>query len=213
VRWISTVSPASRAKSFWPFWIPRCRAHPRRRSMRGHFRRGCIWFCSCIGSRDWSPACISGCARRGRGSFAARLSQHSDWEILRDLDPTVPLRRLGTGRPARFCADLVLPAGHCRRWRVQPRHAGAVRAGLAGTRRVGLARVVLGGGNDRPGAVLAAEAAGVRGTGIGCYFDDVLHRALGLTGHDWQSLYHFTIGESRRGSAAADHAAVCSSAD
>ena len=41
---------------------------------------------------------------------------------------------------------------------------------------------------------LAAEAAGVRGTGIGCYFDDVLHRALGLTGHDWQSLYHFTIG-------------------
>jgi len=41
---------------------------------------------------------------------------------------------------------------------------------------------------------LAAEAAGVRGTGIGCYFDDVLHRALGLTGHDWQSLYHFTVG-------------------
>jgi hypothetical protein len=26
------------------------------------------------------------------------------------------------------------------------------------------------------------------------YFDDVLHRALGLTGHDWQNLYHFTIG-------------------
>ena len=41
---------------------------------------------------------------------------------------------------------------------------------------------------------LAAEAAGVRGTGIGCYFDDVLHRPLGLTGHDWQSLYHFTVG-------------------
>ena len=32
---------------------------------------------------------------------------------------------------------------------------------------------------------LAAEAAGVRGTGIGCYFDDVLHNALGLVGHDW----------------------------
>jgi len=41
---------------------------------------------------------------------------------------------------------------------------------------------------------LAAEAAGVRGTGIGCYFDDVLHQALGLKGHDWQSLYHFTVG-------------------
>lgn len=41
---------------------------------------------------------------------------------------------------------------------------------------------------------LAAEAAGARGTGIGCYLDDVLHQALGLNGHDWQSLYHFTIG-------------------
>jgi nitroreductase len=41
---------------------------------------------------------------------------------------------------------------------------------------------------------LAAEAVGVRGTGIGCYFDHELHHALGLTGHDWQSLYHFTIG-------------------
>jgi len=41
---------------------------------------------------------------------------------------------------------------------------------------------------------LAAEAAGTRGTGIGCYFDEVLHRALGVAGHDWQSLYHFTIG-------------------
>jgi nitroreductase len=43
---------------------------------------------------------------------------------------------------------------------------------------------------------LAAEAAGVRGTGIGCYFDDDLHRALGLKGHDWQSLYHYTIGNA-----------------
>lgn len=41
---------------------------------------------------------------------------------------------------------------------------------------------------------LEAEAAGVRGTGIGCYFDDTLHEVLGLTGHDWQSLYHFTVG-------------------
>jgi nitroreductase len=41
---------------------------------------------------------------------------------------------------------------------------------------------------------LAAEAAGVRGTGIGCYFDDVMHRALGLKDHAWQSLYHFTLG-------------------
>jgi SagB-type dehydrogenase family enzyme len=41
---------------------------------------------------------------------------------------------------------------------------------------------------------LAAEAAGMRGTGIGCYFDDVMHEALGLRDRTWQSLYHFTVG-------------------
>jgi SagB-type dehydrogenase family enzyme len=41
---------------------------------------------------------------------------------------------------------------------------------------------------------LEAEAAGVRGTGIGCYFDDAFHRVLGLRGEEFQSLYHFTVG-------------------
>jgi SagB-type dehydrogenase family enzyme len=44
---------------------------------------------------------------------------------------------------------------------------------------------------------LEAEAAGFRGTGIGCFFDDAMHRLLGLVdedGADWQSLYHFTVG-------------------
>jgi SagB-type dehydrogenase family enzyme len=42
---------------------------------------------------------------------------------------------------------------------------------------------------------LEAEAAGVGGTGIGCFYDDPVHETLGLTGHAWQSLYHFTVGE------------------
>jgi SagB-type dehydrogenase family enzyme len=41
---------------------------------------------------------------------------------------------------------------------------------------------------------LEAEAAGVRGTGIGCFYDDPVHDVLGLTGHTFQSLYHFTVG-------------------
>ncbi len=41
---------------------------------------------------------------------------------------------------------------------------------------------------------LEAEAAGVRGTGIGCFFDDPVHEALGLDGTEFQSLYHFTVG-------------------
>ncbi|HLO62077.1 MAG TPA: hypothetical protein VK165_03845, partial [Azonexus sp.] len=41
---------------------------------------------------------------------------------------------------------------------------------------------------------LEAEAAGIRGTGIGCFFDDPVHQAFGLEGSRWQSVYHFTVG-------------------
>jgi SagB-type dehydrogenase family enzyme len=41
---------------------------------------------------------------------------------------------------------------------------------------------------------LEAEAAGLRGTGIGCFFDDACHELLGLQGTTFQSLYHFTVG-------------------
>jgi SagB-type dehydrogenase family enzyme len=41
---------------------------------------------------------------------------------------------------------------------------------------------------------LEAEAAGVGATGIGCYFDDPVHRVFGLEGFVFQSLYHFTVG-------------------
>ncbi|MGJ4952006.1 nitroreductase family protein [Bradyrhizobium sp. HKCCYLS20291] len=41
---------------------------------------------------------------------------------------------------------------------------------------------------------LEAEAAGLRGTGIGCYFDDSVHEMLGIAGSQYQTLYHFTIG-------------------
>jgi SagB-type dehydrogenase family enzyme len=48
---------------------------------------------------------------------------------------------------------------------------------------------------------LEAEAAGHRGTGIGCYFDDSFHQILGLEEDRFQDLYHFTVGgplEDRR---------------
>jgi hypothetical protein len=49
---------------------------------------------------------------------------------------------------------------------------------------------------------LEAEAVGLRGTGIGCFFDDSMHQVLGLAGHRtpgpaslaYQVLYHFTVG-------------------
>jgi SagB-type dehydrogenase family enzyme len=41
---------------------------------------------------------------------------------------------------------------------------------------------------------LEAEALGIQGTGIGCYFDDPMHSLLGLQEIRYQDLYHFTMG-------------------
>ena len=118
-----------------------------------------------------------------------------DWEVPADLASTVPLRRLGRGDLRDFArtlscqqdiaADGAFSLGMLARFEPVLRERGA-----AAWRELFWESGMIG-----QALYLAAEAAGVRGTGIGCYFDDVLHRALGLTGHDWQSLYHFTIGD------------------
>ncbi len=41
---------------------------------------------------------------------------------------------------------------------------------------------------------LDSERIGLRGTGIGCYFDDETHAVFGLRDRELQSLYHFTVG-------------------
>jgi hypothetical protein len=41
---------------------------------------------------------------------------------------------------------------------------------------------------------LEAEAEGIRGTGIGCFFDNFVHKTFGLTDGVLQSFYHFTVG-------------------
>ena len=41
---------------------------------------------------------------------------------------------------------------------------------------------------------LEAEEAGIRATGIGCYFDDPMHQVFGIASREWQSFYHFAVG-------------------
>lgn len=41
---------------------------------------------------------------------------------------------------------------------------------------------------------LGAEAEGVRATGIGCFFDDLMHELLGISDERFGDLYHFTVG-------------------
>ena len=125
-----------------------------------------------------------------RQAFNAKLK----WELVTESANPVPLYRLGGGDLRDFArtlschqdiaADGAFSLGMLARFEPVLRERGAAayrelfwEAGMIGQ-----------------ALYLAAEAAGVRGTGIGCYFDDVLHHALGLTGQEWQSLYHFTIG-------------------
>lgn len=46
-------------------------------------------------------------------------------------------------------------------------------------------------------ATLVAEAAGWRGTGIGCFFDDLAHEVLGLADASYQVLYLCAVGQPR----------------
>jgi SagB-type dehydrogenase family enzyme len=122
------------------------------------------------------------------------LNAKLKWEPVTDSAISAPLFRLGGGDLREFArmlschqdiaADGAFSLGMLARFEPVLRERGAAayrelfwEAGMIGQ-----------------ALYLAAEAAGVRGTGSGCYFDDVLHKALGLTGNDWQSLYHFTIG-------------------
>ncbi|MDY0013175.1 MAG: SagB family peptide dehydrogenase [Rhodocyclaceae bacterium] len=41
---------------------------------------------------------------------------------------------------------------------------------------------------------LQAEALGLRGTGIGCYFDGPVMEAVGMGGGPYRTVYHFTVG-------------------
>ena len=45
---------------------------------------------------------------------------------------------------------------------------------------------------------LEAEAAGISGTGIGCFFDDAMHEILGINNTVLQSMYHFTVGTAEK---------------
>jgi len=125
-----------------------------------------------------------------RRSFGAKLN----WEPAVDSVMTTPLYRLGRGDLRDFArtvcchqdiaADGAFSLGMVAKFEpvLRERGASAYRELFWEAGMIGQA------------LYLAAEAAGVRGTGIGCYFDEVFHRGLGLSSQDWQSLYHFTIG-------------------
>lgn len=134
---------------------------------------------------------------RGAGhenDLRAVLRDDFAWERPPGCPDTLPLFRLGTGdlrEAARqvsclqeIAADGVFSAGMLARFdgTLTTRGASAWPRLFQETGAVGQL------------LYLEAEAAGLRGTGIGCFFDDEVHRAIGLVDRSWQSLYHFTVG-------------------
>lgn len=43
---------------------------------------------------------------------------------------------------------------------------------------------------------LEAEAHGMRGTGMGCFFDDPVHEILEFKDNTYQDIYHFAMGKT-----------------
>jgi SagB-type dehydrogenase family enzyme len=125
-----------------------------------------------------------------RQGFGAKLN----WEAVTGSAITTPLYRLGRGDLRDFartlCCHQDIAADGAFSLGMLARFEPVLRQSGSGAYR----ELFWEAGMIGQALYLAAEAAGARGTGIGCYFDEVLHRALGLAGHDWQSLYHFTIG-------------------
>lgn len=127
-------------------------------------------------------------------SLRASLSGEFVWETPEGCPPELPLYRLigdNARRAARtvscqqaIASDGAFAVGLLAEFDAALA-AGGARAYPRLFRESGLVGQVL---------YLEAEAAGLRGTGIGCFFDDMMHALMGITDTTWQSLYHFTLG-------------------
>ena len=124
-----------------------------------------------------------------------RAALHPDllWERVADAPSSPPLYALAYGDTRRL-AELVschqeIAADSAFAVAMLARFDATLAQGAWGYRRLHWEAGMLG-----HVLYLEAEAAAVRGTGIGCFFDDELHDRLGIDGTAFRTLYHFTVG-------------------
>lgn len=132
-------------------------------------------------------------ARTGPGGDALRSAMGRDFLWARE-DAALGLMCLARGDCTRLAARLscdqdIAADGYFSLGMLADFDAGLAAHGLAFYRHLFWEAGVVG-----QVLYLEAEAAGARGTGIGCFYDDPVHDVFGLTGHAFQCLYHFTIG-------------------
>jgi SagB-type dehydrogenase family enzyme len=127
-------------------------------------------------------------------ALQSAMHPHFEWSVPPQCPAALPLRLLERGDARRLATQLSCHqdiAGD-----------GAFSLAMIATYRDSLVthgpwfyrRLFWGAGLIGQVLYLEAEAAGLRATGIGCYFDDPVHQVFGLEGLAFQSLYHFTVG-------------------
>ncbi|MCU7958659.1 MAG: SagB/ThcOx family dehydrogenase [gamma proteobacterium symbiont of Bathyaustriella thionipta] len=134
---------------------------------------------------------------RARHLMQAAMDNDFDWQRPTTCPESLPLYRLAEGDMRKIartlsCHQEIASAGSFSLAMLAEFEQTLEESGAVGWRHLhweaGLLGQVL---------YIEAEKAGLRGTGIGCFFDDSVHQTLGLADTRLQSLYHFTIGYPR----------------
>lgn len=125
--------------------------------------------------------------------FRNAMREQFEWQRVQECPAHIPLYRLLAANSRRAAATLschqAIAADSAFSLAMIGEFDTALALGPWGYRRLFWEAGVLG-----QVLYLEAEAAGVRGTGIGCYFDDAVHETLGIQDTRFQSMYHFTVG-------------------
>ena len=136
--------------------------------------------CSSTASTASSPASTCWCAIRRRSiACAPPAAATFAWT---PAHASLPLFAARARRLPRARAARQLRPGDRRRRVLQPRHARRLRRSLEEFGPAFYRHLFWESGVVGQVLYLEAEAAGARGTGIGCFYDDPVHDVLGLTG-------------------------------
>jgi len=116
------------------------------------------------------------------------------WQLVDDCPPHLPLHLLVAADARRSAARLACQQAIAADGAFSLAMLGEFDAALAdgpwGYRQLLCEAGLLG-----QALYLGAEASGLQGTGIGCFFDDGLHQLFGLQEPGYQVVYQFTVGQ------------------
>jgi SagB-type dehydrogenase family enzyme len=128
------------------------------------------------------------------GRLKRAMRRRFDWSTPSDCPPDLPLRMLEAGDARRLATQLSCQQDIAGDGAFSLAMIAAYQEALFAHGAWFYRRLFWEAGLIGQVLYLEAEVAGVRATGIGCFFDDPVHRVFGIEDFAFQSLYHFTVG-------------------